>query len=787
MSDVTRVPNGQSANAFGTRLRHLREAAGLTQEMLAAEAGLSVNAIGALERGDRRHPYPRTIQVLATVLGLTDEARESLVSLIPRRRGRASSAAPEAGELPVPINPLVGRERQVEEAAGYLRRPVRLLTMTGPGGVGKTRLALRVAAELQDELADGARFVSLIQVTDPQLVAPAMARGLGLRSAGPAEPRDALVQWLRQREMLLVIDNFEQVSAAAPLVGHLLAVCPGLQVVVTSRLSLRVDGEQEFPVPPLPLPANPACLPLDALAREPAVTLFLQRAQAVRPDVALTAENADAIVEICRRLDGLPLAIELAAARSKLLSPQAMLDQLSESLHLLVGGGADRPTRLQTMRDAIAWSYELLTPDEQRLFRRLSVFAGGCMLDAIGAVAADAPGTLSGPAVIAGVATLVDHSLVLRDELAGGDVRVRMLEVIREYGMERLVASGEVTQARDAHAAWYLSVATTAREQIEGPLRRSAHRAIRRDLHNLRAAMSWLLESGDAEAAHRLANEMARFWIDLGHISEGRRWIERVIALPGAVSPAARAESLYWASGFANLQGDRGRAMELAERVLKVARADGDTLWMAMALTQMAGAVAPTDIERAEGLATEALEMLQALGDEIREGISLRQLGIIARLRGDYARAAAHHTAALAIWRRLDHPWGIPSTLRDQAEDALIQHNAPLAWALYRESLVRWRDLGERMHMSDCLAGLARAAQAMGKPETAAMLIGAEDALNASMGYVPVQQWHADLIDAVAAAVGSDAFEAIRAEGAARPLAVVIDEVEATPVPQPKG
>jgi predicted ATPase/transcriptional regulator with XRE-family HTH domain len=785
MSETARAATGQTANTFGERLRHLREAAGLTQEALAAAAGLSVNAIGALERGDRRHPYPSTIQVLASVLGLGDKAREELVALIPRRGGRVANGTPEAGALPVPANELLGRENLVDDVVSYLRGSVRLLTMTGPGGVGKTRLALRVAAELQDELADGARLVPLVQVADPHLVPAAIARGLGLRASGRADGRDVLLAWLRQRDMLLVIDNFEQVADAAPLVGDLLATCPGLRIIVTSRISLRLDGEQEFPVPPLPLPGDLDGRPLAELADEPAVDLFLRRARAVRPDVVLTAENAPAIVEICRRLDGLPLAIELAAARSKLLSPQAMVEHLDSRLHLLVGGGADRPSRLQTMRDAIAWSYALLDPSEQRLLRRLSVFAGGCMLDAAGAVASD--GDPADPGSIAGIATLIDHSLLLRDELPGGDVRVRLLEVIREYGAEQLEACEEVTRTRDAHAAWYLRVAGTAREQIEGPRRRAAHRAIRRDLDNLRAAIGWLVECGDADRAYRLATEMARFWIDLGHIAEGRRWLGRVIAMSGTVDPAARAEALYWAAGFANLQDDRERAIALAGQSLALARQHGNARLAAMALTQRAGALAAASPELARPLVEEARAIFHAEGDAIQEGIALRQLGLLAHARGAYDEASRRHADALVIWRRLDHPWGIPSALRDQAGEALAQHDAPLAWALYRESIVRWRDLGERMHISDCLSGLARAALDLGKPETAAMLLGAQEALNASMGYVPPQSSQADLVGAVSAVLGLDDFDVIRAEGAARPLGSVIDEILAAPVEQPKG
>jgi tetratricopeptide (TPR) repeat protein len=497
--------------------------------------------------------------------------------------------------------------------------------------------------------------------------------------------------------------------------------------------------------------------------------------------------NADAVAELCRRLDGLPLAIELAAARAKLLSPQAMISHLDSSLHLLVGGGADRPPRLQTMRGAIEWSYNLLEPAEQRLFRRICVFVGGCMLDAICEVCGDCEPGIGDAAVIERLATLLDHSLVLRDELPDGEVRIRLLEVIREYGDERLAASGEAESTRRAHAAYYLAFATRARKQIEGPDRRSAHLAIHRDLDNLRAALRWLERSGDVESTYCLANELARFWIDLGYISEGRRWLERVIEIPGDITADARAAALYWAAGFAHLQGDRRRAGELADRALELARAHGDVLWMAMAFTQQAGAVAPSNLDRAERLATKALEMVRTLGDEIREGIALRQLGMFAHDRGDHETAVAHHTAALAIWRRLSHPWGVPSALRDQASEALAQGNATLAWVLYRESLARWRELGERLHMSECLLGLAQAAKVLDKPDLGVLLLGAEEELSASMGYMPPQQERLALIDTLTTILGPAAFATTRAEGAARSLDSVIDAVLAVPMPQPKG
>ncbi len=682
-------------------------------------------------------------------------------------------------ELPRPPTPLVGRDPETAAVRGLLlQEGARLVTLTGPGGVGKTRLALRVAAEAAAGFADGVCFVPLAAVADPGLVPAAVARALGAHEPGDRPVLAALAGLLRDRHLLLVLDNVEQVLAAAPAVAELLAGCPRLAALATSRAALRLSGEREVPVPPLALP-DPRSAGDPAAAE--AVRLFVQRAQAARPGFALTDADARAVAEICRRLDGLPLAIELAAARCKILSPRELLARLDRRLDLLAGGPRDLPARQRTMRDAVAWSHDLLAADERALFRRLAVFAGGFGFDGAAAVAGAAGGLALG--VFEGVAALVDHSLVRpADEADGpdGEPRFAMLETIRAYGLERLAESGEEGAIRDAHARHLLALATDARARFEGPERAAVRERVTREHDDLRAALGWAVGRGDAETAQRLSAELARFWVVLGHVAEGRAWLDRAVALDGPATPVTRADALCWAAQFATHQSDPDRAERLATEAAAVSGAASYGLGEAMARHQLGqAALRRGDPAAADALYAAAVARFRALGEPVWEGAALRDLGVEAGVRGEHGRATGYHEAALAVWRRLDHPWGVPAALRDLADEALCRGDAAAALPLYRESLERWRRLGEALHVAGALLGPAAVALRAGRAEAAARLLGASEALHEAIGAVPPAELPGGLgkgADEARAALGEAAFAAAWAAGRALTPEAAIDE-----------
>ncbi len=635
--------------------------------------------------------------------------------------------------LPVQLTSFIGREREVA-VARQLLGTTRLLTLTGPGGTGKTRLALHLAAEVVDQFPDGVCFVPLAPVTDRDLVASTIATTLGVQESGGRRPLEGLLEYLREKQILLLLDNFEQVVAAAPLLSELLKVSLGLKVVVTSRAVLHTSGEQEFPVPPLRLP-DPKHLPgIESLSQYEAVALFIQRAVAVKPDFAVTNENAPAVAEITSRLDGLPLAIELAAARAKLLPPQAMLARLQHRLSLLGGGARDLPARQQTLRGAIAWSYDLLDEGGRRLMARCSVFVGGCGLDEAEAVCG--PADELGREVLDGLAGLVDQSL-LRQHEERGEPRFLMLETIREFALEHLEASGEADEIRRRHALAFLAIAERAEPHLTGPKQLVWLDRLEREHDNLRAAVMWAVDRSQDEIGLCLGGALWRFWQMRGHLHEARERLVRILAVPGASShPKARAKALEAAGGIAYWQADFDAAQGFYESSLAIQRELGNTAGIANALYNLAFVffVPQTDTGRAQSLLEESLALYQETGD--RAGIAKAHWALSSLLQttGDYPAALSHLNVSLPILRELDDRFSLGWALHLLGLITSKTGDYDITRAAWSEGLNLFAEARDVSGIALLLDDLSSLALTEGEPERAARLAGAAAALQASSG-----------------------------------------------------
>jgi predicted ATPase/DNA-binding CsgD family transcriptional regulator len=670
------------------------------------------------------------------------------------------SAAPEraaTSNLPVQLTSFIGRGKEVALAAQLLRRDdVRLLTLTGPGGIGKTRLGLQVAVELSEQFADGVFFVNLAPIGDPALVVPTIAQTLGVKESATHSMLDILQAVLQEKQMLLVLDNFEQVVGAAIVVAALLARCPRLKVLVTSRAALHLTGEHRFHVPPLALP-DPGHLPdLVALSQYEAVALFIARAQAAGPEFQVTNATAGAVAEICVRLDGLPLAIELAAARITLLPPQALLARLGQRFTLLTGGAQDAIRRQQTLRNTIAWSYDLLEAGEQRLFRRLCVFVGGMTLSAVEAVSTalgDEP-----ESVLDGMASLIDKSLLRQSEPEGEQPRFVMLETIREYGWEALSSSGEAEATRKAHAAYYLALAEEAAPKLLGPQLAEWMRRLELGHDNLRAAMDWLLERGEAAMALRMGGALAVFWELNYSLHEGWNVLSRALVGSEEVAVQVRARALVVASWMAILLGHFERAEVLCQEGLALYRAIGDTAGMGHALHRLAQSAGERgDLAVARSRYQESIVFNREAGNKTLLAWSLTIGAMVALFLGEYAGARAGLEESLALFREMGNPFGTAFSLYFLALYAIRgPGDLPLGQGhlLAEESLALWRDIGSRNYEPFALATLGEITFFQGDTTTARMLLEQSCSHLRELGNEPRLAWTLFLLGRVLMAEG---------------------------------
>jgi predicted ATPase/DNA-binding XRE family transcriptional regulator len=784
------VTSTRDPSPFAATLRRYREAAGLSQEALAEKAGLSARGVSDLERGLSRVPRLDTLTRLAEAMGLGQSDREALLRASGRLSGDGSrlaavppgqDASPPPSGLPSFLTRLRGREREQAALRRLLAQPdVRLLTLVGPGGVGKTRLAVQAAAACADLFPDGVAFAPLAPLRDPSLVLATIAQAVGIGETGDAPLADSLVLALHDRRFLLVLDNCEHLLEAAPAVARVLSRCRHLRVLATSRTRLRLQGEHVFAVDPLALP-DTADNAADAL-RWPAVALFAERAQAARPTFELSDEHLPAVLGICRRLDGLPLALELAAARVSILPPAALLERLDQRLPALGTATRDAPARQRTLQSTIAWSYDLLTDEQRRLLRCLSVFSGGWTLDLAEAVSGEsaAPGhdrqgdradqhvQAVEASVLDGLAALAEHSLIQPQDHASGEPRFTMLVTVGLFALEELERSGEAAVIRERHARAVLELAEAAERHLLGARRLTWLRRLDLDLDNVRAALAWSLSpDGDVELGQRLGGSLSWYWYHRGHLREGRDWQERLLAADTRPTPTpGRARAHFVIGGISLMQGDARTSRRYLEHAAALYETQRDAWRRAQALTLLGIALASLgdaqasldryrdsvelarglddrwleayalinegaarvlldELAQADALYRSSLALFETLADDWGRAIALRALAGLAVERGDAAGARVVYEQSVPLFRQTGDVRGLAQALLALGKTALREGDLAQARQALTESVVRWREVGISGGIVRCLSGLAEIEAASGEAPVAVRLFAA--------------------------------------------------------------